>query len=165
MTGTLTKFRRQVAQDMIKAFQRAQVSSAFYLHRPFDPSDGIRFGNDSVDLGYTRDRTTDSPKPSGYLYNLNPPQRPSWRYSSPMRLQRAIMLGQIPLVTRQFRDHPIEEVAQRWDGATRTAERLWLEASAWRSRLVQRHLAAVARYDATAKQQNAEIDAALTSIA
>jgi hypothetical protein len=165
MTGTLTKFRQRVARDMIKAFRHAQVTSAFYLHRPFDPSDGISFGEHGVDLGYTRDRVIGTPKPDAYLYNLNPPQRPTWGYSSPMRLQRAILLGQIPLITRRFYDHPIEEVAHQWDGTPRTAEKIWVEASASRFSLVERHIAAVARYDSIAKQQNAAIDAALAEIA
>lgn len=41
MTGTLTRFRARVARDMVRTFRRAQVDSAFCLHRPFDPSDGI----------------------------------------------------------------------------------------------------------------------------
>lgn len=164
MTGTLTKFRGRLARELIKVFHRAQVASAVYSYRPFDPSDGISFNEHSVDLGYTRDCRDGPPKPDAYLYNINPPQRPNWGYSSPMRLQRAIMLGQIPLITRRFGDHPIEEVAYQWDGTIRTAEKLWVEASASRSRLVERHIAAVARYDALAKRHNAEIDAALVQI-
>lgn len=165
MTGTLTKFRKRTVQHMIKAFRRAQVTSDFYLHRPFDPADGIVFCDEGVDLGYTRDLAAGPLKTDAYLYNFNPPQRPSWGYSSPMRVQRAILLGQIPVITRRFSDHPIEQVALQWDGAPATAEKLWVEASASRSWLVERHVAAVDRYDTVARQQNAAIDEALPAIA
>ena len=164
MTGTLTHFRRRIARELVKTFRRAQISGDFYLHRPFDPSNGIRFGERGVDLGYTRDSATVASTPGAYLYNLNPPQRPSWGYSSPMRLQRAILLGQIPLITHRFHDHPIEEVAQTWDGDVQTAEKLWVEASATRPMLIARHIAAVTRYDAVARERNTAIDAALAKI-
>lgn len=45
------------------------------------------------------------------LYNLNPPQGRNWKYSSPMRILRAVLIGQIPVITEKCNDHPLEEVA------------------------------------------------------
>ena len=41
-----------------------------------------------------------------------------------MRILRAILLGQIPVVTKQFHDHIVEDVATLWDGKVETAVEL-----------------------------------------
>jgi hypothetical protein len=170
MTGTLTTFRNDIVKAMIKTFQAAGVFVPFYQYVPFDQSPQLRLGDNEVDLGY--DEIAD---PGGapwqvrdaiknYLFNLNPPQRPQWSYSSPMRILRAILLGQIPVVTRKFADHAIEQVAMVWDGRVDTAEQLWVDATMGRPELVERHLAAVASYNNVARLENGMIDSALASL-
>ena len=41
-----------------------------------------------------------------------------------MRILRAVLLGQIPVVTKKFHDHLLENVATLWDGKTETAVEL-----------------------------------------
>ncbi len=164
MTGTLTKFRANVARGLIRAFKHAGVNRPIYQHRPFDPASSLHFEEAGVNLGYDSDVAADPDKPRDYLYNLNPPQRANWRYSSPMRIQRAILMGHIPLVTRKFGDHDIEDTALLWDGRPETAERLLIEGTIGRNQLIARHLRAVGRYNAVAERKNALIDAALAEM-
>ncbi len=164
MTGTLSKYRASIARDLLKAFKLANIDRPIYQHLPFNNSDGMVFSPERVDLGHTRDLQQGADTPQALLYNLNPPQRQRWAYSSPMRIQRAILLGQIPLITRRFNDHPIEDVAGLWDGTPEAAQKLWIEGMAGRDRLIDRHLQAVARYSEAALRQNAPIDAALAEI-
>jgi hypothetical protein len=170
MTGTLTSFRKRIASRMILTFQKAAVHVPFYQYVPFDQSTSLRFDGHEVDLGY--DEIADPNLVSrsaheaakNYLYNLNPPQWPKWPYSSPMRILRAILLGQIPVVTRKFGDHDIESVALVWDDKVETAERMWVDATMGRAELVERHLAAVIDYNRVAQKKNAAVDGALIEL-
>ena len=170
MTGTLTPFRQKIASKMLTRFRRAGVYTHCFQHITFDQSPGPQFDDQEVDLGYDeievaasgRRQTQQTVK--NYLYNLNPPQRANWRYSSPMRILRAILLGQIPMVTHKFADHDIELTAVVWDGRVATAENLWVDATMGRADLVERHLAAVASYNDAARKQNAAIDTVLAKL-
>lgn len=170
MTGTLTSFRQRVASRMITTFQKAGVLTAFYQYVTFDQSCGPQFDGHEIDFGY--DRIADAGRaswqaqdvPRNYLYNLNPPQRLRWPYSSPMRILRAILLGQIPVVTRKFADHDIERIALVWDGTIDTAEKMWIDATMGRPELVERHLAAITSYNCVAHEKNAAIDGALARL-
>lgn len=170
MTGTLTTFRERVVSRMLNAFRKAGVSTAFYQHVRFDQSRALRINDQEPDFGYEEIDIEDqagSQAADGvrnFLYNLNPPQRANWPYSSPMRILRAIMLGQIPVVTRKFEDHDIETTAVLWDGKVNTAERMWAEATMGRAALVERYLASVADYNRVAQEKNAAIDRALASL-
>ena len=105
--------------------------SPVYQHVPFEASANDALPSESDD--YLTDYQSVAPE---YLFNINPPQTENWPYSSPMRILRAILLGQIPVVTKKFHDHLLENVATLWDGKTETAvelgtrqfldRRLWL---------------------------------------
>ena len=170
MTGTLTPFRKRIVMRMLKTFHRAGIYTPFYQHITFDQSPGPQFDGVGVDLGYDEPEQSDAePRQApqavkNFLYNLNPPQRANWPYSSPMRILRAILRGQIPVVTRKFNDHDIESVAVEWDDRAATADKMWVDATMGRLELVERHLAAVASYNRTAQQKNAEIDSALANL-
>lgn len=171
MTGTLTPFRARIASKLVKAYKRAGFDRPIYQHVPFDQSSVPQIKGHEIDLGYDphdvsgRQNWLGESPVQCYLYNLNPPQRPNWPYSSPMRILRAVLLGQIPVVTRKFSDHAIEEVALVWDGSVESAERMWVEATMGRTELAQRHFAAVCSYNRVAQQKNAAVTAALASIA
>jgi hypothetical protein len=160
MTGTLTKHRMKTAKQLVESLQRAGVRGPVYQHVPFDPSSGPRFTDTTIDLNYADAQSLPNQHVK-YLYNLNPPQHADWAYSSPMRIQRALLLGQIPLVTRKFGDHAIEDLAVLWDGSDRAADQLWINATVGRSELIRHHIAAVARYNAVAERNNAEVNDAI----
>jgi hypothetical protein len=92
-----------------------------------------------------------------YLFNFNPPQSRGWKWCSIMRLYRAAVLGQIPIVTKKFGDHEIEDIALLWDKRKSTAMRLLTEGTIGRSLLVERYLAAVERYNGIAHRKNSAI--------
>jgi hypothetical protein len=136
-----------------------------YEHIMFDRSSNLRIGEHDANLGYDDGSGVQRTHASGFVYNLNPPQRRNWRYSSPMRILRAVLMGQIPLVTRKFGDHELEELALEWDNQQKTADFLWALAVGDRGELLERHLAAASHYNAIAREKNARIDAALPEIA
>lgn len=161
MTGTLTRYRHNIGRKLVQAFKLANINRPVYQHVPFEPSSGLRLTTRGVYLGYDRDVIPEKGAEMAYLYNLNPPQRRNWAYSSPMRIQRALLMGQIPVVTRKFGDHPIEETAFLWDAKARSAQTLWTNATVGRNELVARHVATVASYNDKAVRNNAAIDVAL----
>lgn len=143
MTGTLTPYRKEIAKELLRAFRKAGYDWPIYLHLPF--GDAGRF-----DLsGYP-------PEVPKYLYNVNPPQKRRWRYSSPMRILRAALLGQIPVITKKFGDHEIEEIAFVLDTSPKigAAQKLWCEATIGREELVKNYVAAVEAYNEVAKRKN-----------
>ena len=49
-------------------------------------------------------------------YSLHPPQTNNWKYSSPVRIYRALCYDyNIPILTRRFNDHPIEDICFIYD--------------------------------------------------
>jgi hypothetical protein len=162
MTGTLTKFRRNIVSEMLAVLGNSGVRGAPYRYVAFDQSRGLRIDGQQVDFGYSGEFVaTTGDRVENFLYNLNPPQRAHWPYSSPLRILRAILLGQIPVVTHKFADHDIESVALLWDGTMETAQKLWADATTGRRRLIERHLSAIADYNRVVRVNNAAIDRAL----
>ena len=99
-----------------------------------------------------------------YLLNLNPPQTASWAYSSPMRILRAIMLGQIPAITKRFHDHFLEDVATLWDGKTETAILLGTQQFLDRRALLVEYARSIEAYDHEAREANKPFVRALMAL-
>jgi hypothetical protein len=74
-----------------------------------------------------------------------------------MRILRAALLGQIPLVTKKFGDHEIETIAMPWKNKTAVAQRLWREGTLGRVILIERFVAAVERFNETARRKNLRV--------
>ena len=120
MTGTRTPYRVRITRNLKRKFERVGWFAPIYKHVPFKSSASEAFASSSDD--YLADYHSFSPE---YLFNINPPQTSNWPCSlSPMRILRAILLGQIPVVTKQFHDHIVEDVATLWDGKVETAVEL-----------------------------------------
>lgn len=155
MTGTRTPYRQTIADRLQQLYAARNGGRPVYGHGGFRSS--------IVDTG-GRVRFLYRPDDRDYLFNLNPPQKYNWGYSSPMRILRAALLGQIPLLTRKFADHEIESMALLWDESDAGAERLFEQAMSGRGRLVDEYVASVTRYNDTAKQKNAPMLAALRAL-
>ena len=174
-TGTQTRFRRRIIKKLLLVSHDIGVQGRVFLHLPFDQNapfalhDGsIEFPFETVDDQIREAKRLDVAGPeTGWLFNLNPPQRANWPYSSPMRILRAVLYGQIPLITRRFGDHEIEALAKLWNPGISDASvisDLWLEATLERERLIARHIAAISEYNEVAKQKNAAVDLALQTL-
>jgi hypothetical protein len=171
MTGTLTPYRQHVAASLIVAFGKAGWTNPVYQYRPFEapakttswsdkkPESDIKSLEDCLltpgefNLSDVVRAEYNAIEPE-YLFNLNPAQSENWPYSSPMRILRAIILGQIPVITKKFNDHPIEDVAMLWDGTMNTA----LDFAMWkfidrRSQLAG-YLHSLETYDRNAREAN-----------
>jgi hypothetical protein len=147
MTGTATPYRAGAFDALSKAFQDLHWWNICH-------SIGYSGQGPTFEL-LSRDGAFFYPLPEmSHLFNFNPPQNASWQWSSVMRLYRATVLGQIPLVNRKFGDHEIEELAELWDGRKSTATRLLAEGTIGRSQLLERYFAAVERYNGIAHRKN-----------
>jgi hypothetical protein len=144
MTGTQTPYRRRMARKLAQAFQRGGWLGELYKHYSFESSpallsavadtqdDDLRSASSSAE----KLRSYYAASAPDYLFNLNPPQTAKWPYSSPMRILRAILVGQIPVVTKKFGDHPIENIALQWGDlamALARRNRQFLDRSVWLS--------------------------------
>ena len=51
-------------------------------------------------------------------YSLHPPQTKNWKHSSPVRIYRALCYDyNLPILTRRFNDHPIEDICFIYDNS------------------------------------------------
>lgn len=149
MTGTATRYRARIFGKLAKSF--------LALHWDVCRSVGYS-GHGPTFLLLSRDGAFFYPMPEvSYLFNFNPPQSRGWRWCSIMRLYRAAVLGQIPIVTKKFGDHEIEDIAVLWNKGKSTAMRLLAEGTIGRSLLAERHLAAVERYNGIARRKNESV--------
>jgi hypothetical protein len=177
MTGTLTKFRVRTAKKLIRVMRLVGISGSIYRYMPFAESpgfhlteSGIAFEFDTVtrengkaahdSIITTKLAMEEKNEKPDYLFNFNPPQRANWGYSSPMRILRAVLFGQIPVVTQKFGDHEIESIAQLWDGKVATAQKLFTEAAVGREELIERYIASIAQYNQIARKKNEAVDRA-----
>lgn len=144
MTGSLTPYRADVARRLVRTFTKAGYHAPVYKHLPFGPT--MPFAIDTYPV-----------EDPGFLFNLNPPKTRWWRFSSSMRILRAALLGQIPLVSKKFGDHEIETIAVPWENKTVAAQRLWSEGTLGRTLLIERFVADVERYNATARRKNLHV--------
>jgi hypothetical protein len=155
MTGTRTPYRIMVARDIVRKFKRAGWSGPLFEHRAFD---GANSGASSSNGARESDTLNsllsyDSSRPD-VLYNVNPPQSAKWAYSSPMRILRAVLIGQIPVITKRFHDHPLEDVAVLWDRRLETAVELASRQFVDRRIWLPEHLHSIEAYDQQAHEAN-----------
>jgi hypothetical protein len=149
MTGTQTRYRSRIMRDLVRKFERVGWFTPLFKRLPFEnpPADPL----DTEAEDYMADYQSVSPD---YLFNINPPQTANWAYSSPMRILRAILLGQIPVVTKKFHDHLIEAVATLWDGRVDTAvdlgTRQFLDRRIW----LTDYMRLIEDYDRQAREAN-----------
>lgn len=147
LTGTVTRFRAAMARELIEAFRKARLHQASVWRTRFEESSPIV--DEASLLSIYKNADADAP-----LFNFNPPQSDRWPYSSPMRIFRAAMCHQIPIVTRKFGDHQLEDIAILWDGRVETASELCRLAFSAREELVTKFAAAVAGYNLVAGKEN-----------
>ena len=173
MTGTQTRYRREILRKLTKAFKRFGWYAAVYKNVPFEvPTTTISSANDkkarassefSDFPGYLRAQyNLASPE---YLFNFNPPQTADWPYSSPMRILRAIMLGQIAVVSKKFHDHLIEDLAMLWDGKSETAVQLGTWQLRDRQLWLTDYLRSIEAYDRKAREANKPLVSAIMGLA
>ena len=141
LTGSLTTSRARAGTRLRQAFTTAGYNAAVYKEIPFGPAEKL-----SLEA-----YPTETPE---YLFNFNPPQQPRWGFSSPMRLLRAALLGQIPVVTRMFGDHELERIALLWQPSVKSAQRFWCDATVGRETLIERFVGSVADYNRIAEEKN-----------
>jgi hypothetical protein len=147
ITGTLTRYRRMVMAKLARQFRRAGWAQAIWKHVSFAESEVAEFTGSTFKFHY------DAHGKDDYLFNISPPQQSGWPFSSPMRILRAALLGQIPVVTKKFQDHDIEDIALLWDGQIDTALKM-LHVAMDRKRLIDDYIQSVHRYNAIAKDKN-----------
>ena len=82
-----------------------------------------------------------------------------------MRILRAILLGQIPVVTEKFHDHILDDVATLWDGKMETAMRLgtwqFLDRRIW----LTEYMHSIEVYDREARARNRPFVSATAALA
>ncbi|HEY1735351.1 MAG TPA: hypothetical protein VGG12_01765 [Methylovirgula sp.] len=176
MTGTLTPFRKSIVDKLIKIGHRIGIPNAdktLFAQLPFDHKSAFELRDGSATFPFeeaaaepAKSASAHPDSADGYLFNLNPPQRANWPFSSPMRILRAVLYGQIPLVTRKFGDHELEAVAMVWnpDAGVEPFAELWHEATLGRDVLIARHISAITDYNDLAKQKNAAVERALEAL-
>jgi hypothetical protein len=157
-TGTRTAYRRGVTRRLIRTCRRVGWVTAIYKHIPFEESPA------NISSLQDPQKLYNSLHPE-YLFNLNPPLTARWPFSSPMRLLRAIFLGQIPVVTKRFNDHPLEEVALLWDGRQDTALSIAAFTIRDREGWLEDYKRSIAAYDRVARQANKPFVDAVTALA
>lgn len=104
ITGTVTSFRasalKRLARDIV----------IFGLHHTFMAPKVRPFGVQVEE--------------STAAFSLHPPQTKNWKYASPTRLFRAFYVdGGIPVITKHFNQHPIEDACIFYGGG-RTLEQM-----------------------------------------
>jgi hypothetical protein len=159
MTGTHTYYRSRISRDLIRKFARAGWFAPIYRHVPFE-APNAEIAPDDVSM--LAEYHAISPE---YLFNINPPQTETWPYSSPMRILRAMLLGQIPVVSKRFNDHLLENVAILWDGKPETAVELGTRQLLDRRMWLPDYLRSLEIYDSQAREANKPFVDAMIALA
>ena len=98
ITGTITRYRKQ---QLNKVTKMARDHSLLELTRHFVKSFNPKIGKNEN-------------RPA---FSLHPPQTSRWSFSSPTRIYRAVIKDRnVPVVTKIFSDHPIENICIEYDG-------------------------------------------------
>jgi len=158
MSGTPTPYRNRITAGLIRNFKRVGWTTPIYKYLPFEPPDDTVFSTDSSYLAEYRGNYP------GYLFNINPPQSANWPYSSPMRILRAILLGQIPVITKRCYDHPLEDVAMLWDGKKETAFEVATRQIFDRQPWLTEYLRSIEAYDRLTREANKPFVSAMKAI-
>lgn len=156
MTGTRTPYRRSLERHLGASFAGIAAAGPVVVQLNPDGANAGRF-DDAGHFLYPHSS-------EDLLFNFNVSQTPHWPYSSPMRILRAALVGQIPVIARKFGDHPIEQVAFHWDGSRRGSEQLWTLATMRRDDLVDNYLDSIRRYNDVAREANRKLAAALAQL-
>ena len=82
-----------------------------------------------------------------------------------MRILRAVLLGQIPVVTKKFHDHILENVATLWDGKVETAVELGTRQFIDRRLWLTDYMHSLEVYDRQAREANEPFVKALQALA
>jgi len=160
MTGTQTRYRARIMRDLVRKFARVGWFSPLFKWVPFEKPPADPLGTELED--YLRDYQSISPD---FLFNINPPQTAKWAFSSPMRILRAILLGQIPIVTKKFHDHLIENVATLWDAREETAVELGTRQFLDRRLWLTDYMRSIEEYDRQAREANKPFVGAIMALA
>ncbi len=97
ISGSVTLYRsrqlRKIARD----------TTIFGMHHQFKAPRKRSFG--------------DNANGARAAFSLHPPQTKTWKYASPTRIYRALFVDKnIPVITKNFKQHPIEEACLNYDG-------------------------------------------------
>jgi len=149
LTGTLTRYRQRVMRKLVKQFGRAGWHGPIWQHVRFEERQPIALAESGFNFHY------EVPGEHQHLFNISPPQQRRWPYSSPMRVVRAALMGQIPVVTKRFNDHEIDDIAVLWDGRVDTALKI-LSYRMDRGSLLNDYIDSVERYNVKAKAKNGQ---------
>jgi len=99
VTGSITTYRHKCILNI----NRQILLSG--MHNSMELCKAISFGHNS------------SSGESRGAYSLHPPQSEKWKYSSPTRIYRALQYdGNMPVLTKTFNQHPIEELCIVYEG-------------------------------------------------
>ncbi len=151
MTGTITPFRKKVLSNLVGAMNHVGCMDAPIGKSSFEdapsafPACDIKLHDSSFSFG---------PTETDYLFNINPPQTEEWPYSSPMRIYRAVMRGQVPIITRKFSDHPIENGAMLWDGEIASSRTIGIMKLSDRAEWISKFTRTLGEYDKVAHEGN-----------
>jgi hypothetical protein len=132
VTGSITPYRQRcinkINSDII----------ALGIKNIFDLCQAISFGSANSVEGTNRSsagqtaplvRLTSDVREKGVLrgaYSLHPPQSRRWRYASPIRIFRALQHDHnMPVLTKQFNQHPIEHLCLVYRGQETLARMYW----------------------------------------
>lgn len=146
MTGRTTPYRRKMTRELLQTFKSAGLSTPAFKYLPFE---NLPTSSPLNDIAAWYNSTSIE-----YLFNFNPPQHAKWPYSSPMRILRAILLGQVPVVTKKYDDHLIESVARLWDGRTETAREFASLGTGDRQGWLTNYVRSIEAYDQLAQGAN-----------
>jgi hypothetical protein len=180
MTGTLTGYRMRILREVVRKFRRVYERSSFKASSSqgsgsSSPTSGYdflgfrvaRLSRSSTNAAHelqTLMSTIDYDSGPRFLFNINPPQSAKWAYSSPMRILRAVLLGQIPVISKRFHDHPLEDVAILWDGRADTAIELASRQFLGRETWLTDYTRSVEDYDQMAKEANKPFVSAIDAL-
>jgi hypothetical protein len=100
MTGSITRYRSSFARKL------NSLIVLLGLHHMF----GVTMCYSFSDISKTKPNMRAA-------FSLHPPQSVTWPYSSPTRIYRALCVDKnIPVLTKNFKQHPIEDLCLMYEG-------------------------------------------------
>lgn len=118
ITGSVTRYRQRFMNRVNHHIMSLGMTGVFHMCQaiPFGAERRLAVvdrGNVETSLGDDEETRVDP----WYAYSLHPPQSRHWKYSSPTRVYRALCRDHtMPVVTKVFNQHPIENIAIVYDG-------------------------------------------------
>ena len=101
MTGSITKYRKNYVEEMNRKIFLLGLNNYFGMTNCYSFHEILKI------------------KPSERAaFSLHPPQSAEWKYSSPTRIYRSLYIDKsIPILTKKFDQHPIEDVCLVLEGS------------------------------------------------